>query len=973
MASSGSLFSETLHNITTTKLIELSKKNESFEKEYSALLAAVQLEENPLERLTKLVDGVKSCFSVKTAVIKGDEKASSQRLGPVISGGTSNPRLETDLKNLDRFLEQARYDPSVSTNLSQEWEKTLLHHLNVQSLRLRYATLYGQLVTEWLSSEKRTEDASSGDVEMTEVFEEIPNGKKLESRAAWERDVFEEKVIDRNNLAKYLDDLFGNSDKDKKGILKAAKQLQSSIKSFGDALATSQQFDHHSLGWAIRGLLGSDLLTDEKRAVLKDFVGNSVILSEIADVLNMRMAALDTWSWGGDVSIEQRRQLNGTFNIYLHEDLLQAIFLQFIGVEWAVFFKGAFKVFRRQKEAWKSPRKTIPILDQRRREYYLGPQSTTKSVQAKRRSVHRKDYFISQLPDSELQDVIVEDGDDEAECEQFSVTQQRPGGRTKQTARKSTGGKAPRKQMNSTPIHASRAGIHKKRQREPVEDSESESDDGHETSKRPMEAKQTLLHLLSSEITINTRIHGELTAIRSVFDQWNPRLPHECILTILEFYGVPTKWLSFFRKFLEVPLKFIDEESAPARIRRRGTPASHALSDVFGEAVLFCLDFSVNQTTDGSLLYRMHDDFWFWSPDHAKCVTAWKTVKRFTEVMGVDLNNTKTGAVRIGRNHNKPLKLDSSLPVGQLRWGFLYLDGQSGRFEIDQLAIDNHIEELRHQLEGKKCIFSWVQAWNTYAATFFTNNFGKSANSFGRDHVDRMLATHRRVHQAIFSTEDGANNGSVVEYLKTILQQRFGVKDIPDGFLFFPVELGGLDLRSPFVPLMQIRDAVLPNPANLLDEFEDAEVEAYRFAKHRFDKGQISDVRYAVNEPDWVPKTDKDVFMSFEEFARYREDFNYGYTNQLIDVFNKLLQRPLEQAIEPTAEVQNGIAGLSGQLNPKGITSYWHSMDCYWKWIAQMYGPEMIHQFEGLSVVDQGLLPIGMVSLFRGKRVGWSE
>lgn len=46
-------------------------------------------------------------------------------------------------------------------------------------------------------------------------------------------------------------------------------------------------------------------------------------------------------------------------------------------------------------------------------------------------------------------------------------------------------------------------------------------------------------------------------------------------------------------------------------------------------------------------------------------------------------------------------------------------------------------------------------------------------------------------------------------------------------------------------------------------------------------------------------------------------------------------------------------------------------MDPYWKWIAQMYGPEMTERFGGLNVVDFGLLPIGMVSMFRQRRTKW--
>ncbi len=35
------------------------------------------------------------------------------------------------------------------------------------------------------------------------------------------------------------------------------------------------------------------------------------------------------------------------------------------------------------------------------------------------------------------------------------------------------------------------------------------------------------------------------------------------------------------------------------------------------------------------------------------------------------------------------------------------------------------------------------------------------------------------------------------------------------------------------------------------------------------------------------------------------------------------------------------------------------------------YGPEIVGRFGGLRIVDAGLLPMGMVTLFREKRVKW--
>jgi hypothetical protein len=124
-----------------------------------------------------------------------------------------------------------------------------------------------------------------------------------------------------------------------------------------------------------------------------------------------------------------------------------------------------------------------------------------------------------------------------------------------------------------------------------------------------------------------------------VFESWNPLLPHDTILTVLEFLGVSKKWRAFFKTFLQAPLKFTDDEGAAPRLRRRGMPGSHALSDVFGECVFACLDYSVNQATAGGMLHRLYDDIWFWSKDYETCTQAWASVVQFTEVMGVQVGN----------------------------------------------------------------------------------------------------------------------------------------------------------------------------------------------------------------------------------------------------------------------------------------------------------------------------------------------
>ncbi|KAG9186869.1 hypothetical protein G6011_09977 [Alternaria panax] len=310
--------------------------------------------------------------------------------------------------------------------------------------------------------------------------------------------------------------------------------------------------------------------------VCEAFIANDftdVILAELCDILNVRMAALDRWTWGPYVLLEQRRKINGGFSIHFDLDLLQAIFLHFIGVKWSVFFESAFLDMHKHV-AWKRNFTEISKTEKLRREYFLGDRGIQihSFVERKRESIHRNKYFAHQLLDYDPQQIEAGEGEEEAEYKDYVASKQ---------------------------------------ESESMEDDEEFEDDSDSYSagdeeyrrqpKKPIQAKQSLLHLVSTEIVLNTRLHGQLYCLHTTFDSWNPLLPHQTIYTVLDVFGVSEKWQNFFAHYLQAPLKFMDDPSSEPRLRRRGMPGSHTLSDTLGETVLFCLDFAVNQATGGQI------------------------------------------------------------------------------------------------------------------------------------------------------------------------------------------------------------------------------------------------------------------------------------------------------------------------------------------------------------------------------------
>lgn len=933
MASS-SVFSQTLQEITTTKLEELAKKRTLFEQHKGHSIRAADSQDDPLDSLNTLADGCKACFGISTS-----------KSGSIVRGSSKNPRLEGDLRNLKRFIDQARFDPSVSSRVVQQWRQTLLDHLEKQSLKYQYADLYGQLTMEWLeSSIPAVKGKGADDMEISDDYEEVSKKAKIEARQAWERGVFNEAQVDQQAIEQFLKQLFGG-----KATQKALKQLRSKVSSIEHSFSNSKQFNHHTLGWTIKSLLSSDLLSNEKRQVLRDFQSNTVILTELGDVLNMRMAALKTWSWGSSVPVEARRQLNGRYNIYMHEDLLQAIFLQYIGIIWSTRMKSALMDFQNDKNVWNHGLKKLSPLDRQRRQWYLSQSGHGKSVQQIRTLSYRAGYFVSQLMDQVDQDLEVEEGDEEADFAEFAGT-----------AKRMAVQQAPRKQMASQAARKSVPGHYRGRSNmeEQAECEEDDSDDDMgfgapeviESSplpdltpykpKNPMDAKQRLLHLLSTEILVRTEMQGSISCFRSQFEAWNPSLPHATIITTLSFLGVSDDWLNFFRTFLKAPLKFINEEEEP-RVRKRGTPGAHALSEVFGESILFCLDFEVNQRTEGEVLWRMHDDFWFWSSSHDTCVQTWQVIHNFNKTMGLQLDESKSAAIRMQKEDDQICSKDvgPKLPHGEIRWGMIYLDDKTGRFTIDRAMVDKHIEELRRQLKEKeRSIFSWVQAYSTYASIFFISNFGKPANCFGREHLDSMLGMHERIQKTLFNDDPEVN--SVVDWLKIQLEKRFGVKDVPDGYLFFPISLGGLEVRSPFIGLLQLRDSITKDPTTLFTDFAEAQQEQYEMNRKRYLERKAW--QYPKREGEYRPENPY-IFMSFAEYTKFREELNYGFSNQLVDVYESLLKRPREEPLEN--DYNTGIHEALNHINhgygPSQTMTSWHSMTPYWKWVTMLYGPEM--------------------------------
>lgn len=277
----------------------------------------------------------------------------------------------------------------------------------------------------------------------------------------------------------------------------------------------------------------------------------------------------------------------------------------------------------------------------------------------------------------------------------------------------------------------------------------------------------------------------------------------------------------------------------------------------------------------------------------------------------------------------------------------------TGDWTVNEQQIEIHIRELQKQLQACKSVLAWVQAWNIYAARFVANNFGEPANCLGRPHLVKVIEALEKIQSGIFASPDLPGDNAA-EHLRQKLATEYGVEGIPDGFFYFPIELGGLGLRNPMLLLYMVRKNSIDDPGTIIDEALELEVADYYKAKKEYEDGTShSRLQYSVTQGD-------KPCMSLDEYTRYREETS----EHLYRAYIKSLDAPRKTRIEQPPDTLHALRTLpSSSLRP----------DACKDWILQLYGSEIIKNYGGLALAEKIFLPIGFASMLGSEKVRWQE
>ncbi|KAJ5080885.1 reverse transcriptase [Penicillium angulare] len=883
--------SQTVQSLTRSKIHELEKQKSLYESSKNKVLLSAQSCPNSRERVACLLEGAKD-------------------LSP-------NAYQSPEVRNIEHWVEQARYDASIPLKKLEEFETYLRNLLDAQSRKLNLADLYSRLLTEWMDPVSEKEQSPLEDSIGEEGFTVIEERQKQRLQQLcdqFEQMVFEPCETDPAEINAFLGDLFVNEEQKK-----SLEWLREEVSRKMDKIWKEKDpFTVDSLDKCIRGIQSEEIISEGKQETLKHFLSSKVALNEIADVLNMRYADLPNWNWkvGTEgVPVLPRQQLNGKYRIWMDDDVLETIFVEHICIRVCNALKAALKQFIFKDGSWnfhQGPEMTDR--DLLRREYYLTNQNES-SMYESRRFEYRNTFFLSSLPDDESTLASRTSGYDEDDDDSA------------------------------------------------YEDGERADDPANKN------VKQRLLRTIVTETLLRHRLNGKAAVVQSDLQWFSTSIPHSTIYTILRFVGFSEDWIEFLRKYIETPLNmdkaFEGHEETGVRTRRRGIPIAHASEKVIGEMTLFFMDLAVNRKT-GMLLYRLHDDIWL-SGEPGKCAEAWNVMTKFAGITGLRFNKHKSGSVCLGSGIDGGTV--SQLPKGLVKIGFLMLDAQTGDWVIDQSQVDDHVEQLRTQLDQCNSIISWVRTWNSCIGRFFKNTFGEPAYCFGRPHVDAILCAYEKMHRMILGTQTSGTASTVTDYLRRKIQLRFGVSDIPDSFFFLSENLGGLGLRNPFVSMFLVRKILTQSPLELVEATLRKERIKYDEAKNQFEKlsrkqrlrklNDIMDNR-TTDDEIIIREAEIDTFMNFEEWSRFRDsngrDFEelYKSLQEVPSAERPRRKEIIEEALE-AAQSQFNIGSLSPEM----------------KWTLYLYAEDLLAKFGGLNLVDKQFLPTGVLDMIKGKKVKW--
>lgn len=928
--------SPVLREAANLRIEELEQVKQSFKRRFH-LNPTSSFEQDAGSRLTKLLGDVK---------LLGSDLEFDDR--------------ELNVESIARYLEQAQDDKCVTQSKLLKYEWQIWEGLRKCLNRMEVASLHVDLMKEAMDATLQTEPraANSAPAAIDDDFELIES-ELDDVFESFEARTFGETSVDSCAIETYLSSLFEDQIHHQ-----WLERLRGDMKICGDELLQhGLKVDQDGMMQTILDLLKNDLVSADKKRILEGYLQSPIALREIVALVKTR--SFCNWKYKDaekGLPITARRDIDGQFSTIIEEDVIDMLFLNCTALVWGTKLKACLTQFATCGNLFGC--EALTAEEKSKREYYLEHRRPrSKKYRDRACTVCQSFYTPGSMPPS-------------PPMQPMQPMPPMPPAYYPPPPMQ-LGSVPPMFDINSIPsmlppppppppflgdgtvTDERRCNYYVR-----LFMSRLPKSDGNSVAKvTPPEVVQgEVIKTLAVEAMFRATFDGEAHAFSAKFDSLAATLPHKSIITVLGFLGVPSAFLDFFTRFLEVRLDM--GLAAPGRVlnRRRGVPDGHGLETFFSESILFFLELAVHRKT-GNFVYRTFDQLHFIGTRDQQQAAKEET-SRFAVTMGLKLNQIRS--------------------TEMLRIGFLVMQNGTSNFEIDDTKVATYAYRIKKRLDACTTLLAWVRVWNSTIGTYAAHLFGPLANVLGKSHLDAVRATYNRMFDIIF------DNGDLTTHVKQLLRihSTLNFNDVvfaPEAIIYLPQAYGGLGVKNPMITL-NLAHNVAENPSAPVRKYLQAEKAYYTGASQNYARFSIAQHQQKLEElydehPSCIaaalgPEYNLATFMTEAELTRYREQAIYPtaayskrldslYAPSLVSVYYELLNESVHH-IEPSAKVSEDIRRLSD-----GDKASWAKLSGEDRWVLQMYSNECFEKYGSLEIWWAEGMPIEVYKTLRGHV--WNE
>jgi hypothetical protein len=156
-----------------------------------------------------------------------------------------------------------------------------------------------------------------------------------------------------------------------------------------------------------------------------------------------------------------------------------------------------------------------------------------------------------------------------------------------------------------------------------------------------------------------------------------------------------------------------------------------------------------------------------------------------------------------------------------------------------------------------------------------------------------------------------------------------------------------------------------------MEEFLKREKQTYDDARNEFEGLSDQERRRRFKEiyfdgldiESIFPEKDRNEFMKWEEYIRWR---NTARTD-LHSTYAELMEVPATKGVSFSLDVKDALERLARTQPELSLDK----LDLEQKWLVQFHSKELFERCAGLSIVDKSLLPLGILTMLRQRKVTW--